>query len=133
MAAHFALKGRRIARGRARGVVLRSEQPISFLGEVNPQTGVIEAEDNPLRGRSIAGSVFAFPHGRGSTVGSYVIYRLKVNGVAPVALINALAEPIVATGAIMAGLPMVDQVVLESLPQGASVEVDADVGVVTFL
>jgi predicted aconitase with swiveling domain len=42
--------------------------------------------------------VFAFPRGKGSTVGSYVLLEMKRQGTLPAAIINSMAEPIVATG-----------------------------------
>lgn len=102
------LKGRTISRGCARGEVLLSTDPISFLGSVNPKTGVIIEEKHALEGKSIQGKVLVFPYGKGSTVGSYVIYQLKKNGVAPSAIINLETEPIVAVGAIISEIPLVD-------------------------
>jgi hypothetical protein len=85
-----------------------------------------------LFGQSIAGKVLIFPGGKGSTVGSYVIYQLKKRGKAPFAMINLRSEPIVAVGAIISGIPLVDRVpewVLQ-LESGLLVEVDADQGMV---
>lgn len=59
-------------------------------------------------GKSIKGKVLVFPHGKGSTVGSYVLYQLKKNGTAPAAIINLETEPIVAVGAIISEIPLVD-------------------------
>ncbi len=102
------LKGRTISRGCAKGEVLLSIDPISFLGSVDPKTGVIIEENHALEGKSIKGKVLVFPHGKGSTVGSYVMYQLKKNGVAPSAIINLETEPIVAVGAIISEIPLVD-------------------------
>lgn len=81
-----------------------------------------------LFGQCIAGTVLIFPGGKGSTVGSYVIYQLKKRGMAPVAMINLRSEPIVAVGAIISGIPLVDRVAEEilKLERGVLVEVDAD-------
>jgi predicted aconitase with swiveling domain len=68
---------------------------------------VIE-EKHILAGKSIKGKVLVFPHGKGSTVGSYVMYQLKKNEVAPAAIINLETEPIVAVGAIISKIPLVD-------------------------
>ncbi|TAJ44272.1 DUF126 domain-containing protein [Methanofollis fontis] len=127
-------KGRGIARGSATGNLLISDAPISFLSGVDPETGTIIEDGHPLKGESIAGRIFAFPHGKGSTVGSYVIYALARNGRAPAAIINEEAEPIIATGAIIAGIPMIDHLdlPLSDLPDGASVSVDADAGTVSW-
>lgn len=128
------INGRGIARGTATGRLLVSPAPLSFLSGVDPETGVIIEEGHPLKGESISGAVFAFPFGKGSTVGSYVMYALARNGKAPAAIINEEAEPIIVTGAIIAGIPMVDR--LESriagLPTGATVTVDGDAGTVSW-
>jgi len=129
------LRGRRIARGRASGEVLRSLAPLSFFGGVDPETGVVTEPGHPLEGRSVAGRVLVFPAGKGSTVGSYTLYRLARRGVAPVAIVNRECETIVAVGAIIGEIPCVDQIAIEQLDDGAQVEVDADhaVGTVTLL
>jgi len=102
------LKGRTISRGCAKGEALLSRDPISFLGGIDPKTGVVVEENHILAGKSIKGKVLVFPHGKGSTVGSYVMYQLKKNGVAPAAIINLETEPIVAVGAIISEIPLVD-------------------------
>jgi uncharacterized protein len=102
------LKGRIISRGCAKGEVLLSRDPISFLGSVDPRTGIIIEESHVLAGKSIKSKVLVFPHGKGSTVGSYVMYQLKKNGAAPAAIINLVTEPIVAVGAIISEIPLVD-------------------------
>jgi predicted aconitase with swiveling domain len=72
--------------------------------------------------------VLIFPGGKGSTVGSYVIYQLKKRGLAPKAMINLRAEPIVAVGAIISGIPLVDGVPEEvfGIAEGTLVKVNAD-------
>lgn len=101
--------GRGISRGRGSGEILVSPAPISFLSGVNPDTGVVVERGHPLEGESISGKVLAFGHGKGSTVGSYVLYALRRNGKAPAAIINTRADPIIAVGAIIGNIPMVDQ------------------------
>jgi hypothetical protein len=106
------MQGRVIRGGRAEGRALVSPAPIGFLGGVDPDTGVVVEPDHPLHGRSIAGRVLVFPTGKGSTVGSYTILRLARNGLAPAAIVNAESEAIVAVGAIIGEIPMVDQIAI---------------------
>jgi len=120
----LALTGRVIKAGRARGVALVSPEPIGFLGGVDPDTGIVVEPSHPLEGQSVAGRVLIFPTGKGSTVGSYTLYRLAQNGVAPAAIINAESEPIVAVGAIISDIPMVDQVDIAQLSTGDIVVVE---------
>jgi len=128
------IKCHRVASGRASGPALVTGQAISFLGNVNPETGVVVDPAHELFGESIAGKVLIFPGGKGSTVGSYVIYQLKKRGLAPAAMINLLSEPIVAVGAVISGIPLVDRVGEDVLriKSGTMVEVDADRELVQF-
>jgi len=122
----------KVASGCATGPALVTGEAISFLGNVNPETGIIVDPAHELFGQSVSGKVLIFPGGKGSTVGSYVIYQLKKRGLAPIAMINLCSEPIVAVGAIISGIPLVDRVPEEvlQLDCGTLVEVDADQGII---
>lgn len=120
------IPARRISGGKARGEVLLSRRPISFLGGVDRDTGRIVDGTSDVAGEELAGRIFAFPHGKGSTVGSYIIYGLVKLGKGPRAIINSRTETIVATGAIMSDLPLVDGVDLDLLRSSESVTVDGD-------
>ena len=130
------LKAHIVSRGKAQGSALVSTQPISFLGSIDVKTGVVIEKGHELEGMSIKGKVLVFPGGKGSTVGSYAIYQLKKNGAAPSAMINIRTEPIVAVGAIISDIPLVDD--LEKNPvnvikNGDKVLVDAILGSVEIL
>ena len=79
------MKGRIVFDGKAAGRALLSSEGISFYGGVDPESGVVTEAGHPLEGRSVAGRILVFPQGKGSTVGSYTLYRLAKNGVAPAA------------------------------------------------
>jgi predicted aconitase with swiveling domain len=72
-------KGRSINPGRAEGEAVVSKEPIGFYGGVDPKTGMFIEKGHELEGKSIAGKILVFPKGKGSTVGSYVIYGLAKN------------------------------------------------------
>ena len=116
--------------GKVRGPLLVSPQPISFLSGVDPESGIIVEKGHPLQGQCIAGKVLVFPYGKGSTVGSYVLYALSRNGHAPLAIVNAEAEAIIATGAIISEIPMIDRidVPITRLKDGTCVTVDGERG-----
>jgi predicted aconitase with swiveling domain len=103
------VKGRIIFKGKAEGEALVTKDAISFYGGVDPDTGVIIEPGHELEGKSMAGKILVFPKGKGSTVGSYVLYRLKKNGNAPIGIINKESETIVAVGAIISEIPMIDK------------------------
>ena len=109
--------------GQATGEALVSPDPIGFLGGVDPDTGVVIEVGHPLEGRCVAGRVLVFPTGKGSTVGSYTLYRLARAHLAPAAIVNAEADPVVAVGAIISDIPMVDRVDISCIRTGDWVEV----------
>ena len=127
------LKGRKIFGGKAKGSALVSREALSFFGGINPDTGVIEEEGHPLEGKSVSGRVLVFPHGKGSTVGSYTLYRMMKTGTAPIAILNRECETIVAVGVIIAEIPCVDQIDIDRIPDDAVLVVDADNGGVDVL
>ena len=127
------LTGRKISKGLAEGEVVKSSSPISFLGGVDPKTGIVMDKNSSAFGKSVKDKIFVFPMGKGSTVGSYVIYQLKKNGAAPLAIINREAETIVSVGAIISDIPMVDKIEIDSIEEGKKVKVDGDLGTVELL
>lgn len=124
------LKGRSVAPGHCRGIALVSAKPLSFLGGVDYNTGVIVEKGHDLKGESVRGKVLCFPNGHGSTVGSYVLYSLVKKGVGPIAIVNQVADSVVVVGAIIAEIPMVDQIDIAQIKTGDEVEVDGTAGTV---
>jgi predicted aconitase with swiveling domain len=126
------MKGRMISPGKARGEAMVSRTPIGFYGGIDPKTGVVIERGHELEGKSVKGKILVFPSGKGSTVGSYVIYGLKKNSVAPAAIVNRETEAIVATGVILSGIPCVDGIDIEKIKTGDKLMVDADQAKVEF-
>lgn len=124
------MRGRVIKSGTAAGIALVSPESIGFLGGVDPETGIVVEPGHPLEGQCVAGRVLVFPTGKGSTVGSYTLYRMARSGTAPAAIVNAESEAIVAVGAIIGGIPMVDQVDIAQIATGDRVRIDKGLVVV---
>ncbi len=124
------LRAHAVAPGRGEGAALVSATPFSFVGGADAATGEVRDAATGCRGERLAGRVFGFPTGKGSTVGSYVLYGLAKRGLGPAALVNERAEAIVAAGAILGSVPLVDRVDLGALASGDRVTVDADRGLV---
>ena len=124
------LKGRIISRGVAEGEALTTTMPISFYGGVDPETSEILEKGHELQGKRIKGKILVFPNGKGSTVGSYTLYRLKKGGMAPAGIINSDCETVVAVGAIISEIPCVDQIDISKIETGDTVQIEE--GVVTI-
>ncbi len=125
------LKGRIIYKGKAQGEALVTAMPISFYGGVDPNTGVVIEKGHELQGQSVKGKILVFPQGKGSTVGSYTLYRMKKNGTAPAAMINRETETIVAVGAIISEIPFVDKIDVSKIKVGDKISIDGETVLIT--
>ncbi len=125
------LTGRGITKGKAEGEAVVSKEPISFWGGLDRETGMIVDRNHELAGVTVTGKILVFPRGKGSTGGSRTLYASAKKGTAPAAIINVQAESIIATGAIVGGIPLVDRLdkdPITTIQTGDYVWVDADTG-----
>ena len=128
------IKGHKVVRGKAEGEALVTKDRISFFGGVNPETGFVTDKTHELNGVNLKDKILVFPEEKGSSGGSYQIYELAYCNNAPKGIINIKAGSIVAVGAIISEIPMMDQLEsnpLEEIKTGDWVELDADDGTVT--
>jgi len=125
---YIEIKGRSISKGIVEGEALVSHKPISFLGGVNKE-GIVVDRESDIYGKSIKDRILVFPTGKGSTVGSYVIYALGRKGILK-GIVNRECEPIVATGAILGRIPLVDNIDISKIETGDWVVLDGDKGIV---
>ena len=88
--------------GVASGTALVTSQPICFWGGLDPKTGTITERDHELKGLNVAGTVFIFPTGKGSSTTSAILLESVRCGTAPAAIVNLKTEPILVIGAIIA-------------------------------
>ncbi len=127
------LTGRKVVGGWGAGEAIVTNRALSFFGGVDPLSGVVIEKEHDLEGRSIKGKVLVFPRGKGSTVGSYVIYGLRRYGAAPAAIVNVETEPIIIGGCVLARIPLVDMLdknPIEVIHTGDWVEVEGDTATV---
>jgi len=118
------LNGRIISKGKVEGEALVTSMPISFYGGVDPNTGVVLEKGHELEGVSIKDKILVFPQGKGSTVGSYTLYRMKKNNTAPIGMINKETETIVAVGAIISEIPFIDKIDITKIKTGNKITIE---------
>jgi hypothetical protein len=124
------LKGRKIYRGIAEGEAIVTKDGISFYGGVDPDTGKVVEVGHELEGQSITGKILVFPTGKGSTVGSYTLYRMKKNSTAPAAIVNEQIDTIIAVGCIISEIPCVDKIDVNQIKTGQKIVVNGSEGTV---
>jgi predicted aconitase with swiveling domain len=126
-------QGRKIYPGKVTGEALVTTMGISFFGGIDPESGVVVEKNHELEGRSIKDKILVFPFSKGSTVGSYTLYRLKHQGHAPAAIVNIECETITAVGCIIAEIPCVDMIPIHQIKTGATITVDGEMGIVDVI
>ena len=124
------LEGRRIYKGIAKGEAIVTRDGISFYGGVDPDTGKVVEVGHELEGQSVSGKVLVFPTGKGSTVGSYTMYRMMKNNTAPAAIVNEQIDTIIAVGCIISEIPCVDRIDIRSIRTGQRLVVNGSEGTV---
>ena len=117
-----------IVQGKVKGTVLKTTNPINFLGAVDKKTGIIHDQKCDIFEKSIKDSILVFPHGIGSSVGAYTIYSLKSHESAPLAMICKKADLTVASGCALANIPMivVSKEQFDSIENGKEVEINTE-------
>ena len=88
------------------GEVLLSEEPITFAGTVDVNSGMVGEPTHPLYGESVANKILVFPTGKGPTSDPYALYFLKRQELAPKAIINRTLNPTTLVGALMSNIPI---------------------------
>jgi predicted aconitase with swiveling domain len=130
------LNCRKIVQGSGTSKALVTKDVINFLAMVDTKSSTIIDKNHELFGKSIKDIVLVFPNAIGSSVGAYAIYSLKINRVAPSAIICINnADIITASGCAISDIPLVD--ILEKpssfiLESEMEISVNADKELVTI-
>ncbi len=124
------VKCRTIVGGYGIGNALLTVEPINFLSMIDTEKGIIDDQHHELFGSCVKGAVLVFPGAFGSCVGAYALYSMKMNGVAPAAIIcSNKADITTASGCAISNIPLVDtldSMSLLAIRSGMEVKVDAD-------
>ena len=96
------IQGRVLVPGEAEGVVMVSEEPLSFWGGYDQLTGEIIDRRHPLSGRIAANAVLAIPASRGSSTTTAVLLEAVRRHTAPAALITKDPDSFLTLASIVA-------------------------------
>jgi uncharacterized protein len=127
------LRAETLSAGSGTGEVLWLDEPLSFWGGTDLNTGVITDVHHPQHGVPLAHRVLVMTASRGSSSSSSVLAEQIRLGVAPAAIVLASRDAIVTLGALAAAevygirLPilLVDPNDLAGLPRSGPVTVEA--------
>ncbi len=87
------------------GKALVTDVPITYLGYVNRDTGVIEEPGHPLDGIAISDTILIYPKGSGSTVAPFILMGLIYTGKGPRAIVNRDVCPLTLPAASLLNVP----------------------------
>jgi len=130
------IRCRGLVKGRARGPALVAREPISFLGDLEIETGRIVGELPSLKGATVGGKILVMPGSSGSAGAWRFLYQMYKHHTHPLALVSLnLPDPSVVQGAILAGIPVVcepDEDVIQTIEGGDMIEVDGEGTLMVF-
>lgn len=95
-------EGRTLVPGRASGAAVVLEEPLSFWGGFDADTGTVVDPGHPQAGAALTDRVLIMPSGRGSSSSSSVLAEAIRRGLGPRAILLRHPDPILAVGAVVA-------------------------------
>ena len=117
------------------GKALVTDVPITYLGYVNRDTGVIEEPGHPLDGVAISDTILIYPKGSGSTVAPFILMGLIYTGKGPKAIVNRDVCPLTLPAASLLNVPYAhgfDCDPCMEINSGDTVEMTLENGIVTL-
>jgi hypothetical protein len=120
----------------ARGRALVAKDGFSARYDLDREAGRFSRPSHRLFGRSYVGRVLVLDQAKGGVASAWMLQEMVASGRAPAALLLNAANPVLAQGAALAGLPLIDRFpvdVTAAIPDGALVEVEPLTGTVRLL
>jgi len=118
------------------GIALVAPDDFSARYDLDRLAGVFSRPTHRLFGQSYVGKVLVLNTAKGGVASAWMLHEMKSRALAPAALVFNRANPILAQGAALAGMTLVDRFagdVTALIATGDEVEVDPTRGVVTIL
>jgi predicted aconitase with swiveling domain len=109
MSEEIVLRGHPGIGPRVEGEALVSQQGFSARYDLNRKIGVFSRETHDLYGQSIVGKILVHTTGKGGVATAWAFLDMQAHGTAPLGIIFQLANPIMAQGAALADLPLMDR------------------------
>ena len=100
------LTGRVINAGNVSGEAFVLDMMFSFVGDFDPQTGMLSVDGHPLNNQSMAGKILICQAGKGGTIAPFIAYQAMENKLAPAAILCRKVEPIICESALAINIPI---------------------------
>jgi hypothetical protein len=118
------------------GTALVAKDNFSARYDLDRKAGVFSRPTHALAGQSYDGRILVLDQAKGGVATAWMLHEMTARGVAPLALIFNRVNPILAQGAALAGMTMVDRFagdVTDLIRSGDMVRIDPADGVVEVL
>jgi predicted aconitase with swiveling domain len=119
-----------------RGAALVARDGFSARYDLDRVKGVFSRPGHALFGRPYVGRVLVLDHAKGGVATAWMLHEMAARGMAPAALLLNAANPVMAQGAALAKIALMDRFegdVTALVPDGAVVEIEPAAGLVRIL
>jgi uncharacterized protein len=127
----------RHAMGRSvRGTALVANDGFSARYDLDRMAGIFCRPTHKLIGQSYVGRILVLDTAKGGVATAWMLHEMQSRGMAPLAFVFNSVNPILAQGAALGDVPMLagfDEDITTAIPNGAALEIDPTLGVVTVL
>jgi predicted aconitase with swiveling domain len=120
---------------RVRGPALVAHDGFSARYDLDRIAGVFSRPAHKLAGQSYVGKILVLDTAKGGVATAWMLHEMKSRGVVPLALVLNSVNPILVQGAALSDVPMLvgfDEDITAAIPNGAEVEVNPQMGVLTL-
>jgi predicted aconitase with swiveling domain len=121
---------------RVRGPTLVAHDGFSARYDLDRIAGIFSRPAHKLAGQSYIGKILVLDTAKGGVATAWMLHEMKSRGVVPLALVFNSVNPILAQGAALSDVPMLagfDEDITAAIPNGAEVEVNPQMGVLTLV
>ena len=122
--------------GIVRGTALVAHDGFSARYDLDRINGVFSRPAHKLAGQSYVGKILVLDTAKGGVATAWMLHDMKSRGIVPLALVFNSVNPILAQGAALGDVSMLagfDEDITAAIPNGAEVEVNPQMGVLTVV
>ena len=119
-----------------RGPTLVAHDGFSARYDLDRIAGIFSRPAHKLAGQSYIGKILVLDTAKGGVATAWMLHEMKSRGVVPLALVFNSVNPILAQGAALSDVPILagfDEDITAAIPNGAEVEVNPQMGVLTLV